>query len=64
MSQVLKQVRPNAIILRRPVELLPVASAALIFNVPIIHLSGGDITLGAIDNKIRHALSKMADPTL
>lgn len=62
MSQVLKQVRPNAIILLGDrYELLPVASAALIFNVPIIHLSGGDITLGAIDNKIRHALSKMAD---
>ena len=62
MSQVLKQVRPNAIILLGDrYELLLVASAALIFNVPIIHLSGGDITLGAIDNKIRHALSKMAD---
>ena len=54
--------RPDAIILLGDrYELLPVASAALIFNVPIIHLSGGDITLGAIDNKIGHALGKMAD---
>lgn len=62
MASILNQAQPDAIMLLGDrYELLPVANAALIFNVPIIHLSGGDITLGAIDNKIRHALSKMAD---
>lgn len=41
-------------------ELLPVVNAALILNVPIAHISGGEITEGAIDNQIRHAISKMA----
>ena len=41
-------------------ELLPVALNALLFGIPIIHISGGDITEGAIDDQIRHALTKMA----
>ncbi len=36
------------------------AEAALIFKIPIIHLHGGELTLGAFDNSIRHAISKMA----
>ncbi len=31
-------------------ELLPICSAALVMNIPIAHISGGDITIGAIDN--------------
>jgi GDP/UDP-N,N'-diacetylbacillosamine 2-epimerase (hydrolysing) len=42
-------------------EILPVANAALLLNIPIAHISGGDITLGAIDNKIRHAVSMLSD---
>ena len=41
-------------------ELLPVVSAALVLGVPIAHLSGGDVTEGAIDNQIRHAVSKIS----
>lgn len=41
-------------------ELLPVVSTALILNIPIAHISGGEVTEGAIDNQIRHAVSKMA----
>ena len=41
-------------------ELLGIASSALVCNIPIIHISGGDITEGAIDNQVRHALTKMA----
>uniref|UniRef100_UPI00404951B8 UDP-N-acetylglucosamine 2-epimerase n=1 Tax=Flavobacterium sp. TaxID=239 RepID=UPI00404951B8 len=52
---------PDAVlILGDRFELLPVASMAVIYNIPIIHLSGGDITLGAIDNSIRNAITKMA----
>jgi len=42
------------------VELLSVASAALPFCIPIAHVSGGDITEGAIDNQVRHAITKMS----
>ena len=41
-------------------ELLAVACAALPFRVPIAHVSGGDITEGAIDNQVRHAITKMS----
>ena len=48
------------IILGDRYEALAVASAALIFNIPIIHLCGGEVTNGAIDDAIRHSISKMA----
>lgn len=41
-------------------EILVVAQAALIYNIPIGHLCGGDITKGAYDNAIRNAITKMA----
>jgi UDP-hydrolysing UDP-N-acetyl-D-glucosamine 2-epimerase len=41
-------------------ELLPVAIVSLVMNIPIAHVSGGEITEGAIDNQVRNALSKIA----
>ncbi len=41
-------------------ELFSAACAALSFRVPIGHVSGGDITEGAIDNQVRFALTKMS----
>ena len=41
-------------------EILIAAQIALIFNIPISHLCGGDITEGAYDDAIRNAISKMA----
>lgn len=41
-------------------ELLSVASAALVANIPIAHIHGGEVTEGAYDDSIRHALTKMS----
>ena len=41
-------------------ELLPIASTALVLNIPIAHISGGDVTEGAIDNEVRNAVSMMS----
>ncbi|MBQ7680226.1 MAG: UDP-N-acetylglucosamine 2-epimerase (hydrolyzing) [Butyrivibrio sp.] len=41
-------------------ELLPVCQTALIMQIPIAHISGGDITEGAIDDAVRNAVSMMA----
>lgn len=41
-------------------ELIPVVATSLLFNIPIAHISGGEFTEGAIDNQIRHAVTKMA----
>lgn len=53
--------RPQAvIILGDRYEMLGVASAAVINNIPIIHIAGGTISEGAMDNAIRNAISQLA----
>ena len=41
-------------------EILAAAEAALIHGVPLAHIAGGDVTEGAFDESIRHALTKLA----
>lgn len=41
-------------------EILAAVSAALFFRIPVAHLHGGEITEGAVDNSIRHAITKMS----
>lgn len=41
-------------------EILAAAVAATLLNVPIAHIHGGEITAGAFDDAIRHAITKMA----
>jgi len=41
-------------------EMLPVACAASMLGIPIVHHSGGDITQGSADNQTRYALSSLA----
>lgn len=38
-------------------EMLPVAQAAFLLRIPILHHSGGDVTQGALDNQVRYSLS-------
>ena len=42
-------------------ELLPICNTAFVMNIPIIHISGGDVTKGAIDDGIRNAVTMQAD---
>lgn len=41
-------------------ELLGAAAAAAAMLVPIIHLEGGHVTEGAVDDAVRHAVTKLA----
>ena len=41
-------------------ELLAAATAALVSTIPIIHVHGGETTLGAYDEAIRHSITKMS----
>jgi len=41
-------------------ELLSIVTAALIFCKPIIHISGGEVSEGALDNQVRHMITKAA----
>lgn len=41
-------------------EMLAAASAAAILGIPVAHLHGGEITEGAYDDAIRHAITKLS----
>lgn len=41
-------------------EILAAAQAALLLHIPLAHIHGGEVTEGAMDEAIRHAISKMA----
>lgn len=49
------------IILGDRYELLPICGTAFIMRIPIAHLSGGDVTEGAIDDGVRNAVTMLAD---
>ncbi|QQS29806.1 MAG: UDP-N-acetylglucosamine 2-epimerase (hydrolyzing) [Sphingobacteriales bacterium] len=42
-------------------EMFAAVSASIPFNLPVAHFYGGETTLGAIDNKFRHAITQMAN---
>ncbi|GAB5348743.1 UDP-N-acetylglucosamine 2-epimerase [Alteriqipengyuania sp. 357] len=49
-----------AVILGDRFEMLSVAAAAMIANIPIAHLHGGELTEGLYDDPIRHSMTKMS----
>ena len=52
---------PNIVVLLGDrFEILAAATAALLAAIPVAHLHGGEITEGAFDEAIRHAVTKMA----
>lgn len=60
-ADVLNRLKPDiVVVLGDRYELLPICSAALVMNIPIAHISGGDVTEGAIDDQIRNAVTMMA----
>jgi UDP-N-acetylglucosamine 2-epimerase (non-hydrolysing) len=42
-------------------ELLSVVPAAFLAGIKIVHIHGGEVTEGAIDERVRHAVTKLAD---
>ena len=41
-------------------EMYSAALAALPFNIPVAHIHGGEITKGAIDDSLRHSMTKLS----
>lgn len=41
-------------------ETFAAATAAFMMQIPVVHISGGDVTEGAIDDALRHSISKMS----
>lgn len=61
LAQTFARERPSLLfLLGDRYEMLAGACASLGFNLPIVHLHGGNLTEGAIDDSIRHALTKMS----
>lgn len=60
-ADVLTGLKPEMVlVLGDRYEILACASAAMMARVPIVHLCGGDVSEGAVDDVIRHAVSKLA----
>ncbi|MBN1902433.1 UDP-N-acetylglucosamine 2-epimerase (hydrolyzing) [Candidatus Sumerlaeota bacterium] len=61
MAQVLQEFEPDFLmVLGDRYEIFIPIIPALLHNIPIIHIHGGEKTLGAIDEQIRHAVTKMS----
>ena len=60
-SKVLEQIKPDIMVLLGDrYEMLSAGIAGMLSSVPLAHIHGGESTQGAIDEGIRHALTKMS----
>jgi UDP-hydrolysing UDP-N-acetyl-D-glucosamine 2-epimerase len=61
LADTLGQMRPDLLLLIADrYEMLAPASVALALRIPVAHIEGGEISEGAIDDAVRHALTKMS----
>ena len=61
LASVLTRLRPDTVVtIADRYETIANAIAASYMNIPLIHIQGGEFT-GSIDNKVRHAITKLAD---
>lgn len=57
----LTKLKPDiVIILGDRYDILPIAISCLIMQIPLAHIHGGEVTYGAIDDSIRHTLTKLS----
>ncbi|CDM65179.1 UDP-N-acetylglucosamine 2-epimerase [Pyrinomonas methylaliphatogenes] len=61
LATVFDNLKPDAVVtIADRYETLATAIAAAYMNVPVVHVQGGEVT-GSIDEKVRHAVTKLAD---
>lgn len=57
----LSALKPDVVVvLGDRLEAFAMASAALILQIPVAHIHGGELTLGAMDDSLRHAITKLS----
>lgn len=57
----LNELKPDLIVvLGDRFEILAAVTAALFARIPVLHLHGGEVTEGALDESMRHAITKMS----
>ena len=60
MAHAFASLKPDyLVVLGDRYELLPICNTAFVMTIPIIHISGGDVTEGAIDDGIRNAVTML-----
>jgi UDP-hydrolysing UDP-N-acetyl-D-glucosamine 2-epimerase len=60
-AEALDRLKPDLlVVLGDRYEALAAAEAALLLRIPVAHIHGGEATEGAIDEQIRHAITKLA----
>lgn len=60
-ADVMRDLDPDLVVLLGDrYELLAPATSCLLASIPIAHIHGGEITEGAVDDSIRHAITKMS----
>ncbi len=60
-AAVCAQVEPDLmVVVGDRLDMLPAVFATLPFNLPVVHLHGGELSEGAIDDRVRHACTKLA----
>lgn len=61
ISESLSEIKPDFLILLGDrYEILAAAIAGFFLNIPIIHIHGGEKTVGSFDDTIRHCITKMS----
>jgi len=61
LSTVFDNLRPDLVVtIADRYETLATATAAAFMNIPLVHIQGGEVS-GSIDEKVRHAITKLAD---
>lgn len=61
MADAFKRLSPDVVVMPGDrFEILAAAQAAMLMGIPVAHLHGGEVTEGAVDESIRHAVSKMS----
>lgn len=61
LSNVFAQLQPDAVVtIADRFETMSTAIAASYMNIPLVHIQGGEVT-GNIDEKVRHAITKLSD---
>ncbi len=60
-SDALLRLSPDLVVLLGDrFEIFAAAQAAMFLGIPVAHIAGGDVTEGAVDEMMRHAITKMA----
>ncbi|WP_031571398.1 UDP-N-acetylglucosamine 2-epimerase [Rheinheimera texasensis] len=61
LTDALDRLKPDILVIAGDrYEALAVCQCALLLHIPVFHLHGGELTYGAYDDSIRHAISKLS----